>query len=306
MWRSVLVMTVGLGIGTAASGQDFEGTAQPADVRVAVEWLANDLEQVRLYMGKPDLTQRRFQVDFAAPRHVFYQAQTLFRKLNRLGTEVSGIARRSPPPAPADDTILPEDVLRVVLLAEEQLALVRESMGLAARSAMPERDPRTEPKDVFEEIVQVNRQVNLMIDDPFRPADVHTQLSLASAYLGGVLAAMGQDPFPQAEFVPNKQPVDVYDRLIDCLVLNQQVGAKLDVPVLQIDARRLKRDRSDLSDNYDIATMLVSDIAFWTETMDHDEDAFPPSESLKHIFPSHVFVKVNVIQQQFDGILGTL
>ena len=304
MWRSWVVL-ISVCVSGDVLAQQFEGRAQPADVRQAVEALANDLEGVRLYMGKPPVTLKRFQVDFAAPRHVFYQAQTLFRKLNRLGMEVAGVTRQTPPAAPTDD-IVPDDVLRVVTLAQQQLALVRETLGLEGQADPPPRRERTEPRDVFEVIVEVNRQVNLMIDDPFRPADVRSQLLLASVYLGGVLSAENKEPFPKIDFVPNKQPVDVYELLIDCLALNQQVGEQLDMPVLKVDPRRLKRDRSILSDNYDIATMLVSDVAFWTAAIDHDEDAFPPAETLRHIFPSHVFAQAEGIRIQFNAVLEAL
>ena len=262
MYRLAAVLTLSLALAVHGYAQQFDGAAQPADVLLAIERLADDVEEVRVYMGKPAVELGRFQVEFAAPRHVYYQAQTLFRKLNRLGSEVAGLTRQIPPPAPEGD-VVPDDVLRMVAHAQQQLDSVRREIGLAPRSAVYKRDPRTEPRDVFEAIVQTNRQVNLMIDDRFRPADVHTQLSLAYAYLGGVLTSLRkEEPFPEVDFVPNKQPVDVYDALVDALELNQQVGEKLDLPVLEITARRLKRDRSILSDNYDVATMLVSDIAF--------------------------------------------
>lgn len=176
------------------------------------------------------------------------------------------------------------------------------AIGVAGSAPPRQRNPRTEPKDVFEAIVQAVRQVNLMIDEPLRTADVYDQLSITSVYLAGVLARTGDEMFPQAEFAPNKQPIDVYAKLVDCLVANQRIGEALGVPVLRVRARDLKRERSILSDNYDIATMIVSDTAYWTEYLPYDEDVFPPAESLKHIFPSHVLAKAGSVEMQLKAI----
>lgn len=285
-----------------ANAQEFEGSAQPADVLVAVMNFTGDLEAVRQFMGKPPVTLSRFRVEFAAPRHVYYQAQTLFWKTNRLGQEVGGVSKQSPPPAP-DGTILPQDVLRTVVLAQGQLDLVIDALGVTVSPSQPRRNDRTQPKDVFEAIVQAIRQVNLMIDDPFRPSDVFEQLNVASVYLAGVLSQAESDElFPRVDFVANKAPIDVYDKLIDCLVVNQSIGEALGVAVLQVRERDLKRDRSILSDNYDIATMIVADTAFWTDQLEYDEDVFNAPQSLKHIFPAHVFAKAVSVERQLKAI----
>ena len=78
------------------------------------------------------------------------------------------------------------------------------------------------------------------------------------------------------------------------------------MPVLKINARRLKRNHSVKSDNYDLATILLADIAFWSAELDHTYDLFPPTDTLKNIFPAHVYAKVELIQEQLDHILGSL
>jgi len=304
MWRPAMLLASLFALCQGVAGAENKGDTGSADVLVAVSTFANDLETVRLYMGKPTVALNRFRVEFAAPRHDFYQAQTLFRKVNRLGSEVAGLTRQSPPPAPEHDVIIPGDVLRMVAYAQSQLDPIRASLGIEDKSPTPKRDPSIDSKDVFEELAQINRQLNLMIDDPFRSSDVIAQLSLASVYLAGVLVKMDREPFPTVPFVANKQPIDVYELLIDCFVLNQRIGERMDVPVLKIDARRLKRDHSILSDVYDLATILLSDVAFWSTRLDHSEDVFPPAGTLKNIFPAHVYAKAESIREQLDRVLN--
>lgn len=98
MWRREILLTSILALFFGIADAESRGDAQPADVMVAATQFANDLETVRLLMGKPAVTRDRFQVEFAAPRHDFFQAQTLFRKINRLGVEVAGSTQQSAPP----------------------------------------------------------------------------------------------------------------------------------------------------------------------------------------------------------------
>jgi hypothetical protein len=296
MYKILLVAAV-LATSPAALAVEFEGSAQPADVLVHVTKFARDLEAVRLYMGKPAATREPFRVEFATPRHSYYQAQTLFWKTNRLGQKVAGSTRQSAPVAPNEE-ILPEDVLRAVRLAQEQLDLIRDSIGITTSASPPRRNSRAEPKDVFEAMMQAIRQVNLMNDEPFRPSNVHRQLTVVSVYLAGVIAKIDEEMFPYIEFSPNKQPIDVYNKLVDCLVANQQIGEALGLPTLKVRTRKLRPDSSTISDNYDIATILVSDTAYWTDRLPFDEDVFPPTESLKHIFPAHVLAKVKLVEKQ--------
>ena len=306
MWMRRLLLVGIVAICPAVTSAEAESGTLSADVMVSVTRFANDLETVRLYMGRPAVAPNRFRVEFAAPRHDFFQSQTLFRKVNRLGSEVAALTREAPPPAPEHDAIAPSDVLRVVAHAQRQLDSIRESLGIETQLRAPKRNPRIKAKDVFEELAHINRQLNLMIDASFRSSDVLSQLFLANVYLAGVLEKMDEDPFPSMPLVSNKQPVDVYELLVDCLALSRRIGERMRIPVLKINARRLKRDHSVLSDNYDLATILLSDVAFWSSRLDHSEDISPPTAVLKNVFPAHVYATAGSIQEQLKRVLNDI
>jgi len=306
MWRTALLLVGICSLCPVVSSAESDSDKLPADVMVAVSRFAGDLETVRLYMGRPAVTNKRFQVKFAAPRHDFFQAQTMVRKVNRLGSEVAGLMRQSPTAAPEHHTIVSSDVLEVVAQAQGQLDLIRASLGIETQASSRKRDRRIEAKDVFEELGQINRQLNLMIDDPFLSSDVFTQLSLVNVYLAGVLVRLDKEYFPTTRFVANKQPVDVYELLIDCFALNQRIGERMEIPVLKINARRLKRDHSTRSDNYDLATILLSDVAFWSIRLAYDEDVIPTEETQKNVFPAHVYAKAESVREQLNRIVDSI
>jgi len=286
MWTRGLVLASIFALSPTVTSAEVESDTLPADVMVSVARFANDLETVRLYMGRPAVTPSRFRVEFTAPRHDFFQTQTLFRKVNRLGSEVAGLTRQSPPPAAEHHAIAQSDVLRAVAHAQSQLDLIRESLGIDTQSPPPKRNPRIDSKDVFEELAQINRQLNLMIDDSFRSSDVFSQLFVTNVYLAGVLERTDREPFPTVPFVSNKQPIDVYELLVDCLDLNQRIGERIGIEVLQINARRLKSEHLVLSDNYDLATILLSDVAFWSVRLDHSEDVLSAHRGSEEHIPS--------------------
>lgn len=63
------------------------GQLQPPDVFLQVGIVRAELELIRLEMGKPENSGEPVLILEAAPREVFFQALTLFRKANRLSYE---------------------------------------------------------------------------------------------------------------------------------------------------------------------------------------------------------------------------
>lgn len=91
----------------------------PPHLYQAVRQVAQDVELVREVMGKPKLEAPAWIVDHAEPRHVFYQAQTLFRQMGRLAQQMTG-EESVLPPFPVGE-IEPQHVLRVVQAAQERV-----------------------------------------------------------------------------------------------------------------------------------------------------------------------------------------
>jgi len=77
MWRRDILLATIFALCMGEASAENKGDAQTPDVMVAVTQFGNDLETVRLHMGKPAVVPDSFPVEFAAPRHDFFQAQTL-------------------------------------------------------------------------------------------------------------------------------------------------------------------------------------------------------------------------------------
>ena len=272
---------------------------EPPDVYQAVRQVSQDIELVREVMGRPKLDADAWVVEHAEPRHVYYQAQTLFRKVDRLKRQLT-LEASAMPPAPLGE-IEPQHVLQVVRASQEGIEAIRAELSINYRSELPEREADRQPRDVFREIVQVDRQLNLMLDRPIQPQDVYGQIELAATYVAGALTTDESVPSygELPPFEPNKEPADVYRRVLECLGIAQAIGEQHGINVLQLNLRReLRRRDITPSDVYDLATTVLAEVAYLTLTLDALDVDVPPIERPKHVFPSHVYQLTSMLQEE--------
>ena len=295
--RSVITVLAlaAVGFHTAA---DEEIT--PAHVYQAVDQLSANIGLIREVMGRPETTTEPWVVIDAQPRHVFYQAMTLLRKANRLAEELGAAERVAPPPL-LEEEIAPANVLGVVDLARGQIDAVRRELGMTYGAEPDELDLDREPRDVLREIVQASRQLNFLLDRQFKPGDVYGRLELAATYVAGALTEDESEPVygRLPPFESGKIPADVYRRVLECLELATVIGEQHGVSMLKLNLRReLRRRDIAPADVYDLATTLLSELAYLTLVLDAKDVEGPPIERPSHVFPSHVYRMAGMLQDE--------
>lgn len=295
--RSVITVLAlaAVGFHTAA---DEEIT--PAHVYQAVDQLSANIGLIREVMGRPETTTEPWVVIDAQPRHVFYQAMTLLRKANRLAEELGAAERVAPPPL-LEEEIAPANVLGVVDLARGQIDAVRRELGMTYGAEPGELDLDREPRDVLREIVQASRQLNFLLDRQFKPGDVYGRLELAATYVAGALTEDESEPVygRLPPFESGKIPADVYRRVLECLELATVIGEQHGVSMLKLNLRReLRRRDIAPADVYDLATTLLSELAYLTLVLDAKDVEGPPIERPSHVFPSHVYRMAGMLQDE--------
>ncbi|NIP84769.1 MAG: hypothetical protein GTO03_04115 [Planctomycetales bacterium] len=300
-WSSFVLLVAASGFaGAPLAAQEGEGTVQPPDVFRRVAQLRTEVEQLRQEMGKP-VGQFQLQVRSAAPREVYFQALTLFRKADRLAFEHTG--QRVAVPPPPTGTPQPRDVLAVVAKAERQLRQVKEKLAVQEPAAPPARDPTKTPTDVFRAIVEANHQLNLMLDYPFAPSDVFQQVQRAGG-LASRLAERWEDAdFPRQwpAFQRGQRPADVYRQLLACLARIRAIFEKSGLPILEIEVADEAIDRATPSDVYDLASVLVSELAYLDQLQPAAEPP-PPVFYPGRKFPSHVHQAARLLEQQLSWL----
>ena len=276
-------------------------TVSNTDVYNLASQVAEEIEYIREVMGRPFDDSPRLPVGDVSQLEVFYQAQTLFRKTNQLAREYTAVPRSAPPPAP-DAELRPDDTYAVLTGALEQVRQVEAALGIDTEVQIRERTAAS-TTGVFLTILDTNRQLNLLINEPILPSDVFEQMTLAVLYSAAILAHHGvEDLVPEADpFDGYKRPSDVYALLLNTTDLLTRVAAGAGVSVLTLSSRRNIPDDVEPGHVYDIARILVAGLAQVTNALDA-EDVYPELEQPELIFPTQVYARGTVLQHQLEQI----
>jgi hypothetical protein len=263
----------------------------PPDVYVDTLLVRDELELIRLEMGRPQDTRREIGVANAAPREVFFQALTLFHKTNRLSFELTRDRAELPEnPIGAIRLAHVRDVLEAVL---ERLRRVKGVVGSFEQSQKRARDPDKTYSDVFRSIVQANRQVNLLLNEPYAPSDTFQQVTLAVGYAAQLRTQFAGTRMPEAPaFERRKRPADVYYRLIECFARVRAVMQHSGLNALTLDRHPETVTSSDV---YDIASLIVSELSFLHSHLD-GVLAPPDAYYAGRKFPSEVYQRTGLLE----------
>lgn len=278
----------------------------PADVLARVQLLRDTLEMIRFEMGKPLATQSEAIVTNVHSHEVYFQALTLFHKADRLSLELTGSTGISPEPTSLS-TLAPWHIWKLVNASYLRILAIKEELGLKEIISERPEDPSTSLTETGRAIVQANRQINLLQERHFSPSDVSQQVLLASQYAKRLLSRF---PHPEgaSETPPlerGKQPGDVFLRLVECYAILETIAHRSGIPVLHLDlpaAKNVGHSRQmEPSDVYDMATLLVSDLAYLHAQM-KSHDLPKPIPYPGRTFPSHVYQQATVLLHQLEAL----
>jgi hypothetical protein len=271
---------------------------EPADVYVRVTLLRSEIDLIRSQLGKPANIQPPIQILNAAPREVFYQAVTLFRKVDRLSFELTRQSA-SIPQTPAE-SILPYHVREVIDQTIVRVKFMKEKLGIKSVADAKTRDPTITSTEVFQSIVQANRQVNLLLRKQLSPSDIYRQITLAVGYTARLRAIFPGRRIPQ---IPDPEPdrtlPGVHQVLMQSFQIVRAIAKASDIKILEL--RDALHENVTLSDTYDIASLLVSELAFLHKQLEGMKPPRPvvyPGPKT----PSQVYQRAMLLQVQLNEL----
>jgi len=285
----------------APSAEEIQ-TIKPADVFVLVAMVRDELELIRFEMGKPLNQQPKIEVANAAPREVFFQALTLFRKADRLAFEQA--RQRVPVPVTPQGELSPAHVYVVVDASLQRIRRVKVKLGITERSPERPHDSSKQSNDVFRSIVQANRQLNLLLDRSFAPSDVFRQVTSAVSYTSVLLSRFsGVNRLADAPpFERGKRPANVYARLVGVFEMVRETAQLSGLNMLELASSPSSLEEKTPSDVYDIASLLVSELAYLHQQVKQLEPPQPvyyPGRKL----PADVYQRAGILDAQMATLL---
>lgn len=243
--------------------KDDEITPEHTCARVGE--LLQEIEALRLEMGRHRDTRAPMRVRDASPREVYYHAQTIHRKADQLCAEL-GAPSVSPPLAAEPGRARPADVLRVLDSAGERLVQARVHLRLDADpvasidlSGPRRRDVGKTASDTLEGCLIASRQLNEMLEHMFTSREGHERLVRALGLTERLLALHGQALPPPPELERRKFPRDVFQVLWRACGTLHQILTDSGLKALDLDRGYLGEGPGDV---YDIASLVVSELEY--------------------------------------------
>jgi hypothetical protein len=270
--------------------------------------IADDVELIREVMGRPYDDSPRLPASEVSLGELFLQTQTLFRKSNQLAQE-AGVAERQSAPAAASVEIQPIEIYRALDSATEQIALVKEVFGITEVIEPLRRESSISTTGIFMTIIDVNRQLNLMLNESIRASDVFDRVALVNVYAAGIIDRLAPGaPLPQLPAISGHyRPANVYGRLLECIEVVSRIAQRVEgVQVMSLSSRRNIPDDIEPGHVYDIAQILVADVASIAVALDAVDTPSVELPVPDRIFPTQVYQRASLLLRQLERIENLL
>ena len=283
-----------------SNNEDSLLSITPPDVYIKAQVVLDKIARIRFIMGKSEPYPVSFEVSDAAPREVYFQAFTLLKKANRLAFEIT--RSQTPLPEVSTENLQPRHVFQLVLQAIERLQLISAYLGIPPSVEAHPVDPNKTSSDVFNTITIANNELNNLLRYRFAPEDVHQQVTQAISYSAILLSQFPdtQRIPPKPDYIPGKQPRDVFLRLVECFENLRGIAKTSGYEILVLRSDREQNiGQIESSDVYDITSLLISELAFLHQELVHTRSpvqAYYPGPK----FPSDVFRRAGILAAQFE------
>lgn len=268
------------------------------EVYALAERVEAEVDLIRLEMGVDEVIKPDMAVSDAQMREVYFQALTLYEKSGRLLFDL--LRERAKPMAPESrSNILPEDVLGVIEGSLGLLLRVKAKLGIPEQVEVHSSDSTRTPTDLFQLVVRIDRTLNTLLRERFMPAEVYRQLTFGVSLAARILATLpgverlGTEPAR----IRRIMPADIYRKLLSIYQPLHETLALTGEPCLMIEEYEYQRAEVDPSDVYDLASLLISELAFLHSLVPGVQ---PPRESYfpGDKLPSDVYQRAGRLESQ--------
>ena len=277
----------------------------PADVLARVNFTAKQLDLIRTQLALPVANEMSINIDNAQPREVYFQALSAYRRVSRFTFEQLRVFHPDPVTGSQVNASskLPYHVWLLLSRSSNQLKQISTALNISAQAEESVVNKETSPSDVFAALIKVNRQLDIMLQQPFSPSDVFQQVTLGIHYSAKLLSkypVLERKPEPPA-FIEGKQPSDVWLLLVDCLAVIREITESRDEDILSINVETFDASSIRPGDVYQIASIMVSELAY-LHSIETDIPPVVATVKVSNKLPSDVYQRVGLLLKQLQQL----
>jgi hypothetical protein len=280
-----------------------------SDVASIIDIASQEIEFIRLQKGKEKPNPLTFKISNALPRQIYYQALTFYHKSDRMCFDHTGDVGPIPPKGKSGE-IDYQDIHDVIEGALKRIRCVRPALEI---SNFPKTNTflrSDDPSEIYKKILRSNRQINILLDNPYVPSTVYMRVQLAIAHGKALLRIRYPASLipTKPPFMKNKRPVDVYEQLLNCFAQVKEIYRHLGDEIINYEVEDIGPYIVP-GDVFDLASLLVSEVQFIRQRLLEknqieplDPIAYPGRKAPSHVYQNGKYLEVilKTIQTQLD------
>ena len=235
-----------------------------------VEIVHGELELIRKHKQRPVDSRASIPVEHVYPREVYFQALTLRQKAGRLCHETTQFLVAPPTVVQFSipETITPKHVYEIVNDAWSQIRCAKAGMHIDEEIGdTTQQESAKTLTDIFKSIVQANRQLNLILEQPIEPGDVYAVVQHANTYIIDILNKIAPVWSLTAPTLPEYQqgvfPLDVYKLMLKNFAIIQQIAKDSGIDMLHLGTEIQPPITS--TDVFDLSSLILSELSYFAK-----------------------------------------
>ncbi len=290
-----------------STGQTGDKNFAPTIAYQMVELVHDEIELIRKHKQTPVDTRASFPVEHVFPREVYFQALTLRQKAGRLCHETTQFLLA--PPAAVQfsipKTITPEDVYDIVNDAWSQIRCAKAGLNISEEIQQSAKQGTAKTlTDVFKSIVQANRQLNLILEQPIEPGDVYAVVQHANAYIVDILDKLAPVWSLTAPTLPEyqagKRPIDIYKQMLKNFRIIEQISKDSGIDMLSLGPEI--QTPITTTDVFDLSSLILSELSYFATQLGINR--IYRLESHPDKVPSDVYQQAQIVEAHLEILEG--
>jgi hypothetical protein len=270
------------------------------EILVELNTLSYNLEQIRNAIGKKPTRKSIIEAKNASPREIYFEVENLYEKLDRLSYEITGVYRKSPE---LDERKI--DLCDVNKLLNHSVSLIepiKNRLNIIKDSKLEAGRITTVTKAaIFNEVLEINNQINNLSYQKTMPSDVFNQVTIAIRYLENVLVFLNisNDLVIENINVTNKTPENVYNEMLQILQDIQSVYVDSGLTILDFQIQdNLPNIMPD--DVLSLAKIIVAEVRYLATFLPNPVK--PKIYDYGYKTPSEVYQQVSLLRLQLAAL----